>query len=126
MALCAVAALLTGCGSSSPHKRSPIAQAEAKVEAATERSVTKIAGTTDEWLVYGICNTATRCIAELRFEGLPETTLAVDHYRVKNGRVRRVNPSPIEVFLTTDSIANCTGKYLTTENPADLTACTGH
>jgi hypothetical protein len=88
--------------------------------------VAKIAGSTNEWLVYGICHTATHCIAELRFEGLPETTLAVDHYRVEGDHAQRLNPSPIEVFLTTDGIADCTGKYLATQNPADLTACAGH
>lgn len=122
--LVVLAAALAGCGSTH-HEPSPIKRSEAKVEAAAERNVEQVASSADDWLVYGRCRSASRCTAELRSLGLPERTLAVDHYRVKGGAARRVNPSAIEVFLVTDSYADCTGKYLATENPAALEACAG-
>lgn len=76
-----------------------------------------------EWLVYSRCASRSRCTAELRFLGLPETALAVDHYRVTGDKARRTGASQIELALITDAISDCPGTYPVTKNPTDLLAC---
>lgn len=77
----------------------------------------------DEWLVYSTCSTLTRCKAELRYEGLPGRTLAIDRYRVRNGKAHRVGVAHIEVTLETDRYSDCSGKYVGTGNVSALMAC---
>ena len=116
--------LLVGCGESgSPGtSRSPIVESEVLVKRAAMRDVRRNADPND-WLVYSSCSSRSRCRAELRYLGLPDKALAVDHYQVNGKRAKRSGASQIQVALTADSLADCTGTYLATEDPSDLMAC---
>ena len=67
------------------------------------------------------------CRAFLFNVGLPDVPLTSDRYTATVGYgtadVKRRGGSNIQIFLNADSISDCTGAYLKSEDPRDLLAC---
>lgn len=103
--------------------RSPRAHVEGLVQKAAMRDVRRAALNPDEWIVYSHCSTRSRCTAELRYEGFPTASMAVDRYRIKGSGAIRIGLAKIETVLATDSITDCSGRYLGSGDPHELLEC---